>query len=98
MDVQVTRDETTTYPKQGNTMRSISVNVNGLGIIVLLCSGSQNYCAVVVQNASHRAWRGLGKEYPSLAEAQGKYKCKRVLAGLTAVGALVAEKPTVVQS
>lgn len=98
MDVEITRDETNTYPVQGNTMRSISVNAGGLGIIVILCSGKQNYCAVVVQNASHRAWRGMGKQYASLAEAQGQYKCKRVRAGLTAVGALVGTKPTLVQS
>lgn len=97
MDVQITRDETSNYPVQGNTMRSVSVNAGGLGIIVVLCSGKMNYCAVVVQNASHRAWRGMGKQYDSLAEAQGRYKCKRVRAGLTAVGALVAANPTVVQ-
>ena len=95
VDVQIKRDETNEYPVQGNTMRSVTVDAGGLGIIVILCSGKQTYCAVVVQNASHRAWRGMGKQYPSLAEAQSHYKDKRVSAGLIAVGALVAQKPGV---
>lgn len=35
---------------------------------------SENYINVVVHNASHRAWRGMGKFYANLQEALEGYQ------------------------
>ena len=83
MDVLIKRDETTKYPNVG-LYRTIEVCANGLGVLLIL---KPNGLQVVVQNASNRAWRGLGREFRDLRHAMTTYRDQRVLAALGAVAA-----------
>lgn len=90
MDILIKNDVTKQYENLG-THRYVEVNANGLDVLVTLASGRRAYCGVLVQNASHHAWRGMGREFATLDAARAHYRDKRVTAALTAVAAILAE-------
>lgn len=73
MCIQIIRDEVT------ETGRVVELATEKLSIVVI--TGSYEV-RVIVQNASHRCWRGLGKGFPTLAAARLNYKSEAVRAML----------------
>ena len=51
-------------------------------IAVWVCEGRT---CVTVENASHRAWRGVGKPFPTLADAIAYYRTPQIRAMLEVV-------------
>ena len=45
---------------------------------VWVCRGADAHVRVVVKNASHRCWKGLGNRYATVAEAVSAYKTEAV--------------------
>ncbi len=73
MTVQIIRDEVTT---SGRVVEMAAGNVS-----MTVVNGSHEV-RVIVQNASHRCWRGLGKGFVSLSVARQHYKSESVRAML----------------
>ena len=53
--------------------------------IVTIVTGSRSYVNVTIDNASHRAYRGMGKEFTSLTAAEANYKCPQIKAMIRAI-------------
>lgn len=51
----------------------------------MVVSGKVNYVNVTVKNASHRAFRGLGKDFENFDQAIGNYKDSKIKAMIEAV-------------
>ena len=78
--IQVTSEMTQTI---GNSeYRYIGLATEKAAINVTIASGFDSHVRVIVQNASHRAWRGVGKRFNTLAEAIANYKSGAVKAML----------------
>jgi hypothetical protein len=80
--VEITRD---VQRDDGVSARYFDIVSGGLGVHIVLGTGSYKSCRVVIENASHRAFRGLGKSYHSIAEAKRNYRNPKVLAAFVAV-------------
>ena len=70
--IQVT--EVTNQVACGNADTYVEMTCEKHSALVVIVRGSSNYIRVVVQNASNRAWRGMGKQFDTVAEALAKYK------------------------
>lgn len=76
MDVMIISDETKTYPNAG-TYRIVHATCGKKTATVMV---SENWIQVVCENASHKAWRGMGRSFPSLAAAREGYKSSEMRA------------------
>ena len=63
-----------TYP---NTGRYIILEMS-CGKHSAIVSISQYEFRVIVHNSSHRAWKGIGKAFPSAAEARANYRTPEI--------------------
>jgi hypothetical protein len=72
MTIQV--NEVTNQVACGNAYTYVDMTCEKHSALVVIVRGSSNYIRVVVQNASNRAWRGMGKQFDTVAEALAKYK------------------------
>lgn len=54
-------------------------------VTITIVTGQSNYVNVAVHNASHRAWRGLGKDFSTLEAAVDNYKDEKIKAIINAV-------------
>jgi DNA-binding protein H-NS len=85
MDILI---ESETSDNQG---RSFSVVAAGQRVYVRVPAHKSAQVNVIVQNASHRAWRGCGKFFDSLESALDAYKSEKVKAAIRyAIGQMVA--------
>lgn len=76
MQVSITQDSLTVYPQLG-TYRFIIATCGRTEVHVVI---APKHVTIAVNNASHKTWRGLGKDYPSFAAARGKYRSESVQA------------------
>lgn len=86
MNIQITEDRTTKHP--GGVYRAVEVDTGGPRVLVIL---SPFECRVIVQNASHHAYRGSGRGFATLGDAREHYRSDKVQAALATVATLVAE-------
>lgn len=82
MNIQITRE--TTEKINGATYHSVDMIVEGKEIFVLNCT-DHGYCTVVVKNAMHRAYRGTGKQFPSIQAAYDNYKDTKIKSAISYV-------------
>jgi hypothetical protein len=52
---------------------------------VMVVTGNDSYVVVMVNNASHRAWKGAGKQFGTIAQAEANYKCPQIKAMIRAL-------------
>ena len=80
MTIQITSDETT--KNNGISHRYVEMSSGSKSALFVVTTGEVNYVRVIVQNASHRAWKGMGKQFPTIAAAIENYKSADVKAML----------------
>lgn len=84
---EIVSDKSVDY--SGHVIRSLVAMAGGTEVAVSM-GGRFGGCSVVVFNAAHKVWRGMGKSYGSIDLAIKHYKDPKVVAALAAVKALVA--------
>jgi hypothetical protein len=72
MEINVT--DTSRQTALGNEYLYVEMQCGKHAALVVVCRGATNYVQVIVQNAMNRAWKGLGKRFPSLDAALKAYK------------------------
>lgn len=72
MTIQV--NEVTNQVAMGSVYTYVEMTCEKHSALVVVVRGDVNYVRVVVQNAANRAWRGMGKQFDTAAEAIAKYK------------------------
>lgn len=84
MNVQIIDSKSTTYTNLGRYFFIEMVAGNHRATV----SVAPKYLQVIVQNASNRAWRGMGRQFRDLNDACAYYKTPEIRAMLrTAVDA-----------
>jgi hypothetical protein len=78
MTTLITNQETTTY--NGREYKSITVLVENQETTVT--TGMVNGINVIVKNASHKVWRGCGKDFTTFEQAIENYKSGKVKAAI----------------
>jgi|JI10StandDraft_1071094.scaffolds.fasta_scaffold320451_2 hypothetical protein len=68
----------------GSTYKSFELTCENKSAIVMVVSGKINYVNVVVTNAMHRAFRGLGKDFATFEAAIENYKDSKIKAMIEA--------------
>lgn len=68
----------------GSTYKSFKVVCENKSVIVLVVSGNSNYVNVTVNNAMHRAFRGIGKDFATFEAAIENYKDSKIKAMIEA--------------
>jgi len=76
MQIQVLKATATQYPNQGRYFLA-EMTAGAHSIIVSI---SRNEFRVIVQNASNRAWKGMGKAYRDQDAALRSYKTPEIRA------------------
>ena len=87
MAVVIREEQTAHYGNLRSTYRTLALSVDGCDLTVMTRtpdaeSDARSYVTVVVENAAHRAWRSMGREFPSLDAAIAKYRDRKVVSGL----------------
>jgi hypothetical protein len=72
MMIQV--NEVTSQVASGNAYTYVEMTCEKHTALVVVVRGGSNYIRVVVQNASNKAWKGMGKRFDTVADALAKYK------------------------
>jgi len=70
--------ETSRQTALGNEYLYVEMQCGNHAALVVVCKGATNYVQVIVQNAMHRAWRGMGKRFASLESAMKSYKTEAI--------------------
>ena len=86
MDVLITEDRTQTFSNLG-LYRFVTVQSGSHTVSIMDASNAGHpYVQVIVEsNASHKAWRGMGRKFNTLAAAIAHYKTPAIKAALQAV-------------
>ena len=82
MNVLISSASTTN--QNGSTYKSFEIVCENKSAIIMVVSGKINYVNVTVNNASHRAFRGLGKDFPTFEAAIENYKDSKIKAMIEA--------------
>jgi len=82
MNIIITSSGTTIA--NGSTYKSIELNCENKSVLVLVVSGKINYVNVTVNNAMHRAFRGIGKDFTTFEAAIENYKDSKIKAMIQA--------------
>ncbi len=78
MTIQITDSSTST--SNGTTYTTYVLATEKKSIYLMIVTGARPYVNVVVNNASHQAYRGMGKEFATLQAAEANYKCPQIKA------------------
>lgn len=76
MDVQIIKSSAKNYDNIGRHFLCEAACGKHSAVVVI----AENYVRVVVQNASNRAWRGMGKVFPNTAAALEAYRTPAIRA------------------
>lgn len=74
------------------TYRRFEVRTARHEVIVTVFSGFTSYVRVLVRNASHRTWRGMGRQFWSFGEAIEAYKTEDIRASLATISEVCSSK------
>lgn len=80
MTVQVISDTTESYANLGSTYRYVQMECGKHRAMVAVVTGKHPHLTVMVDNASHRAWRRLGRDFASAEAAKANYKTAEIRA------------------
>jgi hypothetical protein len=72
MDISITSTARRSYNGNEHFVAEMACGKHAASIWV--CRGVDAHVRVVVKNASHRCWRGLGKRFATVADAVAAYK------------------------
>ena len=70
--------------QNGSTYKSFEMVCENKSAIVMVVFGKINYVNVTVNNASHRAFRGLGKDFANFEQALSNYSDSKIKAMIEA--------------
>jgi len=76
MDISITSTARRSY--NGNEHFAAEMVCGKHAASIWVCRGVDSHVRVVVKNASHRCWKGLGKRFATAAEAVAAYKTAAV--------------------
>lgn len=76
MQVQITN--TNSLNANNSTYKTVEMMCEGKSASVMIVSGGINYVSVIVNNAAHRAYRGLGRQFENFSEALSAYSSPEV--------------------
>lgn len=76
MDINITN--TTRRSFNGNDHFAAEMVCGKHAASIWVCRGVDAHVRVIVKNASHRCWKGLGKRFATVAEAVAAYKTDAV--------------------
>jgi hypothetical protein len=76
MEAMVT--DTSRQTALGNEYLYAELQCGKHSALVVVCRGATNYVQVIVQNACHRAWRGMGRRFATVEAALAAYKTAAV--------------------
>lgn len=82
MNILIASSGTTTA--NGSIYKSFELNCENKSVLVLVVSGKSNYVNVTVNNAMHRAFRGIGKNFATFEAALENYKDSKIKAMIEA--------------
>ena len=82
MNIQFLLNDTTL--ENGNKYRLFDISCDSKRATIVAVSGKQNYVNVVVNNASHRAFKGLGNIFSTFEKAVEKYSDPKIKAIINA--------------
>jgi hypothetical protein len=74
--------ESSSFPTAVGIYNSVRLQCDGLECTILKVTGRMNYVNVIIHNASHKAYRGNGKDFASIEEAKAHYKSPKIKAML----------------
>lgn len=86
MDILVKGVIDKTYPNTGRCVIA-DIECGKHAVQVVICA---QYVRVLVNNASHKAWRGMGKTFPSVDAAVANYKTGAVRSMIQTAASLAA--------
>lgn len=86
MDVMIKETSDKTYPITGRYFLAGMQCGNHSAQVVI----APTYVQVIVQNASNRAWRGMGKRFATVDAAVANYKTAEVRAMIQTAASLAA--------
>jgi hypothetical protein len=72
--------DTSRQTAMGNEYLYVELTCGKHSALVVICRGATNYVQVIVQNAMHRAYRGMGKRFATVETALKAYKTDAVRA------------------
>lgn len=70
--------DTSRQTAMGNEYLYVELTCGKHSALVVICRGATNYVQVIVQNAMHRAYRGMGKRFATVETALKAYKTDAV--------------------
>ena len=76
MDISITSTARRSY--NGNEHFAAEMVCGKHAASIWVCRGVDAHVRVIVKNASHRCWKGLGKRFATAAEAVAAYKTAAV--------------------
>jgi hypothetical protein len=82
MQTLVTQDTVNTYPNLGSVVRYLGLVCEGQSVTLVSRTGKHTGVQVIVENASHRCWRGMGRHFATIDDAISHYKSAKVRAAL----------------
>ena len=69
----------------GSSYRMVNLTCGNKTAEIMTVTGNSNYVTVICKNASHKTWRGTGREFPDLQKAAESYKSSEMKAMIEAV-------------
>lgn len=72
--------DSSTYTSNSTTYNAYNLKSDDVTAMVMIVSGKSNYVNVTVKNASHKAYRGMGKDFKDINQAVANYKSPRIKA------------------
>lgn len=76
----------------GTTYFSFDAAIENKSVAIMIVSGKSNYVNIRVKNASHKAWKGTGKDFATINEAVNNYKDGKIKAIILAASDIFAPK------
>lgn len=73
-----------TFEANNSIYKSMEMTCENKSVLVLVVSGKFNYVNVTVNNAMHRAFRGIGKDFETFEQALANYKDAKIKAMIEA--------------
>lgn len=83
--MNVLLSETTKQNINGSLYRSITGICENREVSVIIVTGNSSYVNVTVKNASHKVWKGMGKDFPTIEAAIANYKDSKIKAIIKSV-------------
>ena len=78
MNILINKEST--FTANETTYFEFDATIENRNVAVMIVSGKSNYVNVRVKNASHKVWKGMGKDFATIDEAVSNYKDGKIKA------------------